>query len=174
VIFPSFSWWMNIARTRSLFFSSRSPMSRLSRKEPTEKPVRVSEFGAAALELRQAFARQAGFSWSRVQVLLWLRREGETRHSELRQRLGADGATVTRLVKQFESEGLLSRRPDPTDNRYTLAALTEAGEAAADEVERSHRRLQQQLLAGIPERDCQAALRVLRRLRVNAAVEEMP
>jgi len=132
------------------------------------------EFGAAALELRQAFTRKVGFSWSRVRVLLWLRREGETRHSELRQRLGADGATVTRLVKQFESEGLLSRRPDPADNRYTLAALTEAGEAAADEVERTHRRFQQQLLAGIPERDCQAALRVLRRLRVNAAVEEMP
>jgi|SRR5580698_4093197 MarR family transcriptional regulator for hemolysin len=130
------------------------------------------EFGAAALELRQAFARQAGFSWSRVRILLWLRWEGETRHSELRQRLGADGATVTRLVKQFESEGLLSRRPDPADNRYTLAALTEAGQAAADEVERSHRRFQQQLLAGIDEHDRQAVLRVLRQFRANATSEE--
>ena len=126
------------------------------------------EFGAAALELRQAFARQVGFSWSRVRILLWLSREGETRHSELRQRLGADGATVTRLVKQFESEGLLSRRPDPADNRYTLAALTEAGQAAAGEVERSHRRFQQQLLAGVAEHDRQAALRVLRQFRANA------
>jgi DNA-binding MarR family transcriptional regulator len=130
------------------------------------------EFGAATFELRQAFVGQVGFSWSRVRVLLWLRREGETRHSELRQRLGADGATVTRLVKRFESEGLLSRRPDPTDNRYTLAALTEAGEAAADEVERLHRRFQQQMLAGVAEDDRQAVLRVLRRFRANAAIEE--
>lgn len=132
------------------------------------------EFGAAALELRQAFARQVGFSWSRVRVLLWLRREGETRHSELRQRLGADGATVTRLVKQFESAGLLSRRLDPVDNRYTLAALTEAGEAAAEEVERSHRRFQQRMLAGVDERDHQTVLRVLRQLRASATIEEMP
>jgi len=129
------------------------------------------EFGAAALELQQAFTRQVGFSWPRVRILLWLRSEGETRHSELRRRLGADGATVTRLVKQFESEGLLSRRPDPADNRYTLAVLTEGGQAAADEVERSHRRFQQQLLAGIDERDRQAALRVLRQFRTNATKE---
>lgn len=129
------------------------------------------EFGAAALELQQAFTRKVGFSWSRVRILLWLRSEGETRHSELRQRLGADGATVTRLVKQFESEGLLSRRPDPADNRYTLAALTEAGQAAADEVKQAHRRFQQQLLAGIDEHDRQAALRVLRQFRVNATTE---
>lgn len=130
------------------------------------------EFGAAALELRQAFARQAGLSWSRVQILLLLRRCGETRHSELRQRLGADGAIVTRLVKQFESEGLLTRRQDPADNRYTLAALTEAGQSAAGEIERSHRRFQQQLLAGVAERDRQAMLRVLRRFRANAATED--
>lgn len=126
------------------------------------------EFGTAALELSQAFARRVGLNWSRVRVLLWLKREGETRHSELRQRLGADGATVTRLVKQFESEGLLTRRPDPADNRYTLAALTEAGEAAAAEAERSHRRFQQQLLAGVAEGDRQAVLRVLRQFRENA------
>lgn len=134
----------------------------------------IHEFGAATLELRQAFARQVGFSWSRVRVLLWLRHEGETRHSELRQRLGADGATVTRLVKQLESEGLLSRRPDPADNRYTLAALTKAGAAAAEETERSHQRFQQQILIGVAERDRHAVLRVLRRFRVNAATDDMP
>jgi DNA-binding MarR family transcriptional regulator len=133
-----------------------------------------TEFGAAVLELRQAFTRRVGFSWSRVRVLLWLRREGETRHSELRQHLGADGATITRLVKQLESEGMLSRRSDPADNRYTLAALTGPGETAADEIERSHRRFQQQLLAGVTERDRQAVLRVLQQLRANAAIKEMP
>jgi len=132
------------------------------------------EFGAAALALRQAFARQTGLSWPRMQILFRLRQQDETRHSELRERLGVDGATVTRLIKQFESEGLLSRRPDPTDNRYTLAALTKAGQAAAAEVEQAHRRFQQQLLNGVTDRDRQAALRVLRRFRANANTEETP
>lgn len=132
------------------------------------------EFGAAALELRQAFARLVGLSWSRTQILFRLRQFGETRHSELRGHLGIDGATLTRLIKQFESEGLLCRRPDPTDNRYTLAVLTEAGQVAADKVEQSHRRFQQQLLTGVTERDRQAALRVLRRFRTNASMKETP
>jgi hypothetical protein len=42
-----------------------------------------------------------------------------------------------------------------------LAALTEPGEATAGEAERSHRRFQQQLLAGVAEHDHQAALRLL-------------
>jgi hypothetical protein len=58
------------------------------------------------------------------------------------------------------------------DNRYTLAALTKAGEAAAEEAERSHRRFQQQLLAGVAEHDRQAALRVLRQFRANAFIED--
>ena len=128
------------------------------------------EFGAATVELRQAFTRRVGLSFSRVQVLLCLKREGETRHSELRERLGADGATVTRLVKQFESEGLLSRRPDPMDNRYTLATLTKAGQEVAYEVERSHQRFQEQLISGVSDRDQQAVLRVLRRFRANATL----
>jgi MarR family transcriptional regulator, transcriptional regulator for hemolysin len=130
------------------------------------------EFGAATVALRQAFARRVGLSSSRVQVLLWLKREGETRHSELRERLGADGATVTRLVKQFESEGLLSRRPDPSDNRYTLATLTKAGREVAHEVERSHQLFQAQLICGVSDRDRQAVVRVLRRFRANATLEK--
>ncbi|WP_211265212.1 MarR family winged helix-turn-helix transcriptional regulator [Actinacidiphila oryziradicis] len=83
--------------------------------------------------LRQAFALHVGISRPRLQVLMRLWRAGETSHSDLRHLLSLDGASVTRLIKEFEAEGLITRRIDPGDNRYTLARLTPAGEQAAAE-----------------------------------------
>jgi DNA-binding MarR family transcriptional regulator len=130
------------------------------------------ELGGVCAELRQAFARQVGMSPHRVQVLVRLRRGGETSHSDLRQALGIDGASVTRLVKEFEAEGLVSRRLDPTDNRYTLATLTPAGERLAADLERSHQAYQERLLADATAQQQEIVLDVLRRVRAKATEQE--
>jgi len=67
----------------------------------------------------------------------------------LQQYLLLDGATITRLVKQFESEGLVSRRLDPQDNRYTLASLTDAWSASHGWDREVHRMFVTRLLDGI-------------------------
>ena len=67
-------------------------------------------------------------SQTRRQLLALLSQIGEVSHATLQQQLAVDGATVTRLVKQFESAGVLSRRLDPQDNRYTLVSLTTSGQ----------------------------------------------
>jgi MarR family transcriptional regulator, transcriptional regulator for hemolysin len=127
------------------------------------------ELGEAHAELRDAFARQVGMSSPRLLVLMRLRRNGETSHRELRRVLALDGATVTRLVKEFEAEGLVGRRVDPADNRYTLAALTPAGEQLAADLERSHQDYQERLLDGISETERETVRSSLRRLRANIA-----
>ncbi|MDQ2709818.1 MAG: MarR family transcriptional regulator [Actinomycetota bacterium] len=38
--------------------------------------------------------------------------------------------TVTLVIDQLENRGLVTRRPDPTDRRTVLAALTETGRDA--------------------------------------------
>ncbi|MEV4758431.1 MarR family winged helix-turn-helix transcriptional regulator [Micromonospora sp. NPDC049559] len=130
------------------------------------------EVSGACAELRQAFARHVGMSAHRVQVLVRLRRDGETSHSDLRRALGIDGASVTRLVKEFEAEGLVGRRLDPADNRYTLAALTPAGERVADDLVQSHQRYQERLLDGVPAHEQEIMLGVLRRVRANMTEQE--
>lgn len=128
-------------------------------------------FGEVAAQLRQGFARSIGMSAQRVQILVRLHRDGETSHSDLRQALAVDGASITRLVKELEHDGLVSRRVDPADNRYTLATLTPAGVTlAADLVER-HQAYQERLLDGISEPDRNRTLRTLNRLRDNLARE---
>jgi DNA-binding MarR family transcriptional regulator len=132
------------------------------------------ELGGACAELRQAFARHVRMGPHRVQVLVRLWREGETSHSGLRQALGIDGASVTRLVKELEADGLAGRRLDPADNRYTLAALTPAGERVAADLERSHQAYQERLLDGVTTQEQQIVMRVLRRVRANVTEQGNP
>ncbi|MEW9528595.1 MarR family winged helix-turn-helix transcriptional regulator [Microbispora sp. NPDC049125] len=140
--------------------------------EETSEDTFFRELGGLCAELRQAFARHVGMSPQRVQVLIRLRRDGETSHSDLRQALGVDGASVTRLVKEFEAEGLVRRRLDPADNRYTLAALTPRGERVASDLERSHQAYQERLLAGATAQQQEIVLDVLRRVRANMTGQE--
>ncbi|MGW4965112.1 MarR family winged helix-turn-helix transcriptional regulator [Nonomuraea sp. NPDC004186] len=86
--------------------------------------------------------------------------------------LGIDGASVTRLVKEFEAEGLVGRRLDPADNRYTLSALTSAGERVAADLERSHQAYQERLLDGVTPQQQEIVLGVLHRIRANMIEQE--
>ncbi|MGW2162076.1 MarR family winged helix-turn-helix transcriptional regulator [Nonomuraea sp. NPDC001699] len=140
--------------------------------EETSEDTFFRELGGACTELRQAFARHIGMSPHRVQLLVRLRRDGETSHSDLRHTLGIDGASVTRLVKEFETEGLVTRRLAPADNRYTLAALTAAGERVAADLERSHQVYQERLLDGITPEQQHIMLDVLHRIRANMIDQE--
>ena len=141
-------------------------------REETSEDTFFRELGTTYTELRQALARHVGMSPYRVQVLVRLWRDGETSHSDLRQALGIDGASITRLVKEFEAEGLVGRRLDPADNRYTLAALTPAGERVAADLERSHQTYQERLLDGVSARQQAIVLGVLRRVRANITERE--
>ncbi|MFI6179890.1 MarR family winged helix-turn-helix transcriptional regulator [Nonomuraea sp. NPDC051191] len=140
--------------------------------EETSEDTFFRELGGACTELRQAFARHIGMSPHRVQLLVRLRRDGETSHSDLRHTLAIDGASVTRLVKEFETEGLVTRRLAPADNRYTLTALTAAGERVAADLERSHQVYQERLLDGITPEQQEIMLDVLHRIRANMIDQE--
>ena len=118
-------------------------------------------------ESRQAFDQHVGLSQLRRQLLTLLSEIGEISHAALQQHLAVDGATITRLVKQFESEGMLSRRLDPQDNRYTLVSLTASGQHMIAGLSAAHRLFQARLLAGIPKEEQEMALRVLERVRAN-------
>jgi len=118
-------------------------------------------------ESRQAFDQHVGMSQLRRQLLTLSSEVGEISHAALQQQLAVDGATITRLVKQFESEGVLRRRFDPQDNRYTLVSLTASGQHIVAGLQAAHRLFQTQLLAGIPKEEQEMVLHILERLRAN-------
>ncbi|MER5755228.1 hypothetical protein [Streptomyces sp. NPDC002088] len=70
-------------------------------------------------------------------------------------------------MKEFESEGLVTRRMNPEDNRYVLAQLTPAGERTAADLDQRHQEYQRRLLDGITVDEQWALRQVLRRLGTN-------
>jgi DNA-binding MarR family transcriptional regulator len=121
----------------------------------------------ACSEVKQSFAQYIGMSQTRRQLLTLLSQKGEVSHAALQQQLSLDGATITRLVKQFETEGAVSRRLAPQDNRYTLVSLTASGHSIVAGLSAAHSAFQTRLLDGITREEQQVMVRALERLRTN-------
>lgn len=70
-----------------------------------------------------------GLNFSRFEVLALLSftREGELPLGKVGDRLQVHPASVTNTVNRLEADGLVERRPHPTDRRTTLAVLTAEG-----------------------------------------------
>jgi MarR family transcriptional regulator, transcriptional regulator for hemolysin len=85
------------------------------------------------------------------------------RQRDLAQSLSIDSSAVVRLIDSLEGEGLVERRQDE-DRRAKTIVLTAAGQAVVDRVEASTRRVQADVLAGLPEADIEATIRVLRHI----------
>ncbi|MFC0005853.1 MarR family winged helix-turn-helix transcriptional regulator [Micromonospora siamensis] len=60
-------------------------------------------------------------------LLLWLRRSGSTRLTDLAVRLGIGKGTLSRQIHSLEALGLVRRDPDPTDRRAAQISLTDEG-----------------------------------------------
>jgi DNA-binding MarR family transcriptional regulator len=71
-------------------------------------------------------------------VLGRLERAGATTVSALATAERVRPQSMSQTVGELESEGLVTRRPDPTDRRQLLVELTDTGRASLDD-ERRHR-----------------------------------
>ncbi|MEU5607240.1 MarR family winged helix-turn-helix transcriptional regulator [Streptomyces sparsogenes] len=66
-------------------------------------------------------------SFTTLSVLDTLTSRGPTRLTELARTEQISQPGITQLVTRLEQDGLVERRPDPTDGRATLVHITEAG-----------------------------------------------
>src|SRR5271165_1869989 len=85
------------------------------------------------------------------------------RQWELAASLSLDSSAVVRLVDVLQAEGLVERREDG-DRRAKAIVLTRAGRAIVDRVEEIARQVHGDALAGLPDADVEAAVRVLRHI----------
>lgn len=121
-------------------------------------------------DMSRAISQQTGTSFSRWLLLHELFHEGgggEISQSDLQNRLGMEGALVTRFVKQMESGGLVTRRADPKDNRYTLVTLTQTGRRELERAGSFQEKSEDRLLDGLKEKDKLALIRALKRIQWN-------
>jgi len=105
-----------------------------------------------------------GLSMARTKVLRRLHEQGPTRQNVLAADFGLSPHSITDLVDGLERLGLAERRPDPTDRRAKLVAITDAGEAGLDVANATLERLFTQIFGVLSESDRVTFLRLLERL----------
>ena len=112
-----------------------------------------------------------GMSQSRLDILHELFHADELSQADLQQHLGVEGPVITRIVKQMEAEGLVTRRPDPRDNRYTLVAMRPEVRANrySGGMTTFRDALGARLMAGLDEVDRAHLLRMIRQIAANAS-----
>lgn len=77
-------------------------------------------------------------------LIYYLMENGPMRLSELARRTETDPGILTRQVNAIERQGIVVRRPDPTDRRATLVSMTARGRRIAQRL----REVQDEVLGG--------------------------
>jgi DNA-binding MarR family transcriptional regulator len=102
-----------------------------------------------------------GLSMARTKVLMRLQDQGPTRQSVLAADMGLAPHSITDIVDGLERQGLAVRRPDATDRRAKLVAITEAGEASLDVANATRERLLTHIFGALSEADRETFVRLL-------------
>ena len=104
---------------------------------------------------------ECGLSMARTKVLMRLSEQGPTRQSVLAADFGLSPHSITDIVDALERLGLAERRPDATDRRAKLVAITDAGEASVGVAYATRERLLKQIFGALSQEDRATFLRLL-------------
>ncbi|WP_405109101.1 MarR family winged helix-turn-helix transcriptional regulator [Micromonospora sp. NBC_01405] len=89
----------------------------------------------------------------RAHCVLLRARAGGLTQRQLGELCGIDKTTMVVTLDQLETAGLARRRPSPSDRRARLVEVTAEGEKVLDQAQRIAARIQEDVLAALPEPD---------------------
>jgi DNA-binding MarR family transcriptional regulator len=104
---------------------------------------------------------ECGLSLARTKVLLRLHDQGPSRQSVLAVDFGLSPHSITDIIDGLERLGLAERRPDLTDRRAKLVAITDAGEAGLEVAKATRERLLKQIFGAMSDADRATLFRLL-------------
>lgn len=102
-----------------------------------------------------------GLSLARTKVLTRLAEQGPTRQSVLAAEFGLSPHSITDIVDSLERLGLAERRPDATDRRAKLVAITDAGRDCLGVAHSTRDRLLTEIFGALGEEDRETLVRLL-------------
>jgi DNA-binding MarR family transcriptional regulator len=126
----------------------------------------ASELRVVLGQLVRRLRAEHRFSLAHGSVLGRLDREGASSTSDLAAAERVRPQSMAQTVSELETEGLISRRPDPADGRRVLLELTDKGHQVL-EADRHEREgwLIQAITEGLSEREQQELAQVVPLLR---------
>lgn len=134
----------------------------------------VREVGRLMKRHFERRARQAGLSLTRLQatvVLLIARREGVSQ-AEVATRLDIEPIALVRMLDRLCEEGLVERRPHPTDRRVRALWLTATARPLLARILAINAAIREEAFAGLPAETRLLLVQVLGHIKDNLAAEE--
>ena len=116
-------------------------------------------------------ARSWGMTRAQCIILKWLNHQPGLSQTELASLIEVEPITVARLIDRLEANGLVQRRPDPSDRRMHRLHLMPAADPILKEIEHYRSESIGHFKAGIPESEWQTALKVLLRIKDKLVAE---
>jgi MarR family transcriptional regulator, transcriptional regulator for hemolysin len=112
--------------------------------------------------------RAIGQSQARWGILYWITVFGDTvNQTELADRIGVEQPTLGRVLRDLESEGLITRSPGDGDRRAKVIRLTQAATPLMRQINRIQAAVRKRLLEGIPAKDLEMCMAVFARILSN-------
>ena len=106
-------------------------------------------------------------------LLRLLRRRGALSISELAEKLGVTGSSITTACKRLEKAGLVMRERQSDDERMVRVTLTEQGNTRVEAWQEQRRELLTHLLAPLAQGEQDALQRLLERILEAADVPQL-
>ena len=141
---------------------------------PHASPVPEDQI-AALRDFNRFYTRQIGlldetllpgdFSLTEARVLYELANRAQPAAAEIARDLGLDAGYLSRILKRFETAGLLSRAPSVADSRQAVLTLTPTGLAAFQPLNRASQEGIGALLDRLPSGERTALLKACARIR---------
>jgi DNA-binding MarR family transcriptional regulator len=100
---------------------------------------RFSRFYTRQLGLLDEGLLNSAFSLTEARVLYELANRPTLTATELSRDLGIDPGYLSRVLKEFERRGLITRAPSPGDGRLALLQLTNSGRVAFEPLDKASR-----------------------------------
>ncbi len=122
-------------------------------------------FGPSYMKWVRSRLQDRGMTYARMRLLGALHCNGPRIMTTISDELGVTRRNVTALVDALEEEGLVRRKPHPTDRRATVIEMTAKGERTMDRIYDEHRAAVAELFAELSEEDRGELTRILGTLR---------
>ena len=122
-------------------------------------------FGPAYMKWVRSRVREGGPTYARMRLLGVLHCRGPRIMSGLSEELGVTPRNVTALVDALEQEGLVRRRPHPTDRRATVIEMTGEGKKTCEGMHSGHAEAVAEVFEDLSEQEQEGLLKTLETLR---------
>ena len=139
-------------------------------------PPNINELGLVLFGTARAWRtrldqrlRPLGLSQGKWRTLIHLSQGGNKRtQKEIAERMGIEGATLAGLLDRLQEDGWIERRGSAADRRCKTVHLQRRSKAVLDKIFNTAHDLRTQLIEDISDRDLEACMRVLTRIREKA------